>query len=75
MLGEAGIPPSGSVYPFVISKENGAEYILASNHQFVPEYQKWHDITTKWWATPVKTFEEYPPDSEQILWPGSLVSP
>jgi ABC-type sugar transport system substrate-binding protein len=75
MLGKSGIPPSGSVYPLVISKDNGAEYILASNHQFLPDYAKWFDITTKWWATPVKTFEEFPADSEQILWPGALVSP
>lgn len=75
MLGESGVPPTGTVVPLVITKDNGADYILASNHQFLPESQKWFDLTTKWWATPVKTLQPYPPDSEQILWAGALTSP
>ena len=75
MLAESGIPPTGTVDPLVITKDNGADYILASNHQFLPENQKWFDLTTKWWATPVKTLVAYPPDSQQILWAGALTSP
>ena len=75
MLGESGIPPTGTVEPLVITKENGADYVLASNHQFLPENQHWYDDTVWWWATPVKTLQPYPPDSEKILWPGALTSP
>jgi ABC-type sugar transport system substrate-binding protein len=75
MLAESGIPPTGTVEPLVITKDNGADYILASNHQFLPENQHWFDDTTKWWATPVKTLQSYPPDSEQIPWAGALTSP
>lgn len=69
------IPPTGSCLPFGITRENGPEYLRASNNQFLPEWNKYFDTSMIYFKTPVKTGDPFPKPADGFNWKGANTTP